>query len=381
MDKLRQELAARYKQAPQEDKPQVRICGDCKKSVYDSKVCMETGRLHDLDKAKVIGGVLVDPSKRTFTGRELIDAIDKIRVRWQAAKTQHVRVDVDSINIFQSFVLSRQWRLQRFGILYGTVDSSGDVVTVNTIYEPEQRGSETGFELLPDEREARVDKLASLLGWRRVGIICSHPPRNPDEIVVSGRELLLLAREQSRFGHHCVLITVAPNTETGLINAQAWQASEQCVHLFQMGLLHEDKENPGCIESSQPLEIAQEEADDKGKRKCIIKEPSKSVDARWMTAFIAIEAFNSEVVSSRFIRISRPGESPPTYANFKNFINDPKRAKMSFAEKIADFHVLVFLMEMTFDVKTDIPVIVEAVMTKNNAMLVEYEGLIKEFMK
>ena len=181
MDKLRAELAARYKQAPKEDKPQVQLCDTCGKSIYDSKICMQSGRIHDNKKTKLIGGNQVDTSKRTFTAKELIEAIDAIRVRWQAAKTQHVKVDVDSINIFQSFVLSRQWKQQRAGILYGTVEGAGDVVTVHAIYEPEQHSTETEIELLPDEREEKIDKLAHLCGWQRVGMICSHPPRDAEE--------------------------------------------------------------------------------------------------------------------------------------------------------------------------------------------------------
>ena len=100
-----------------------------------------------------------------------------------------------------------------------------------------------------------------------------------------------------------------------------------------------------------------------------------------MTAFIAIEQYHSPLVSSRFIRISRPGEEPPNFTNLKNYFRDPKRSNMSFVEKIADFHVLVFLMEMFLDVKTDMPVVVEAIQNKDNARLAEYENLVMSAMQ
>ena len=226
-----------------------------------------------------------------------------------------------------------------------------------------------------------MNALATLLGLKRVGIVCTHPARDPQEIVLTAQELLMCAREQSRFGDSCILLTMGPNLETGLVNAQAWQASEQCVNLFRLKLLDEFDEDARFVRSSQPLEIAQETTDKAGHKQCIIKEPRNTIDTRWMTSFIAVEAFQSPIISNTFVRISRPLQSPPTFSNLRAYLADPKRNRLTFAEKIADFHVLVFLMDKLFSVKSDMPVVAEGVLTKNSAMLKEYEEILKEAMK
>jgi nuclear protein localization family protein 4 len=363
---MRRLMAERYKKARPEDKPQPPPeCPECGQALYSSKVCPFSGRLHDRDKLTVVGGTAVDKDKRIFTSKELVAAIDAVRVRWQPARVSKVRMDTDAAAIFQTFVLQRAWKLQRIGIMYGTYDEATTSVSVHAVYEPEQIGSETSVDVMPDPREQRVDKLAQMLGLRRVGIIMTHPPRDTDEIVLEGKELLFLAREQSRFGDHCVLFAISPDPGSQEIQAQAWQASEQCVHLFQIGLLSESEEDTRYVASTQPLEIAQDDRDAKGHQKCVIKEPAKAIDARWMTAHVAVEAFSSDVVGNRFVRISRPGEAPPTTQNLRRFLEDPKRKALPVAEQIRDFHVLIFLMEKVFDLQHDMPRIVKAVMTRS----------------
>ena len=378
--KLRQQMAKKYHSLPAEAKPHDRICDDCKLSVYSSKICMTTGFFHAQKQETLIGGVLVDATHKLITGRELIEGINATRIQWQPSRVSLVKADATSLNIFQSFVMEMSWNMQRFGILYGKVQEGG-VVEVHAVYEPEQRGAPKRFTPLPDAREASVDQLAGLLGLRRVGIVCTHPARDPQEIVLTGQELLTITRDQSRFGDSCVLLTMGPHPETGLVNAQAWQASEQCVNLYRLKLLDEFPEDLRFVRSSQPLEIAQETTDKAGHKQCIIKEPRNTIDTRWMTSFIAVEAFQSTVVSNTFVRISRPMQAAPTFANLRAYLADPKRNRLTFAEKIADFHVLIFLMENLFSVKSDMPVVAQGVLTKNSAMLKEFEEILKEAMK
>ena len=380
---MRRMMAERYKSACIEDKPQDRMCPDCEKSVYSSKICSITGRLHELHipGRKVLGGKIVDTSKKSMDGKELIQAIDGVRVKWQAARTALVEIDNDAASIFQTFVMQRQWKLQRYGIMYGKYNEKENKIVVHSVYEPEQQGSETSFEPLSDAREERVDRLAKMLGLRRVGLIITHPPRNVNEIVLSGKELMMLAREQSRFGDECVLLAVSPNPETMQINAHAWQASQQCVHLYQIGLLFEHPADIRFCQSREPLELAQEDTDQKGHKKCIIKEPSHAVDTRWMTGPTAVGSITSDVIGSRFVRISRPGEAPPDFSNVKNFFEDPKRKHRPFVEKIADFHILIYLMESLFDINSDMPLICQSILAKDAQGVSVYEDLINAHMQ
>lgn len=367
---LRRQQAQRYKKLPDAEKPHIPTCPDCEKQIYDSAVCQKTGYLHNRHTDRLVAGLLVDASKRQFTGAELMSAIDAVRVRWQPSRVSVVKGDSTALNIFQSFVYSMSWQMQRYGILYGRVidgtDGGQAVVEVHCIYEPEQIGREASVTLQDDPREGKVDKIASLLGLRRVGCIVTHPPRNETEVSLSGDELLMCAKEQSKFGDHCVLITMGPNVETGQIHAQCWQASQQCIRYFQMGILSPNPQSINSILSKVPLEIAQDDQDKPGHTRVVIKESSCVVDTRWMTSYIAVEAFQSTVVGNSFIRISRPGSGAPTMANLKVFLQDPKRAKLPFLEKIADFHVLIFLAETSFDVNCDMPPLLAGIANKNN---------------
>lgn len=379
LSELRKQMAARYKKTPESEKPHIRTCADCGIPIYDRKVCAATGLLHERE-GKLIGGQRFDSDHKQITGKELLSAIDALRVKWQPARCTKVRIDVDSINIFQSFVLSRQWKLMRVGFMYGTVDDDGGI-TVHSIYEPEQQGGEDTWRLLPDSRERNVDRMAEVLGLQRVGAVVTHQMRDPERLVLTAQELLLAAKEQSRWGGHCALVTIGPNMETKQITAQAWQASEQCIRLFQMGFLYAGEstlEEDLCyIRSREPLEVAQEDVDGKGHKKCIIKEPATTVDTRWMTGFVPVETAKSDVLSNTFVRISRPGEEPPNWSNLRNYFHDPKRNRLPFADKIADFHVLIFLMEMLLG-PNDIPTVAGAVLARDGATLKQYEDLVSQ---
>ena len=376
---VRRQMAVKYQRTPTDQKPHIKLCGACHKPLFESKICPSTGKLHLDGSESFVGGTAVDREKKQFSGQELLAAINATRVRWQPSRITLLKVDATAVNIFQSFVLMRQWSLMRLGYLYGTVEKG--VVTAHCIYEPEQQGSKVDVTLLPDEREARVDKLSALFGLQRVGIIVTHQPRRQEDMILSGRELLLIAKEQSRFGDHCVMVTIGPNPETKQIHALVWQASEQCVNLYRLGVLSEDVTAEHRIVSTTPLEIA-EDTGDGSKRRCIIKEPSCHVDARWMTSFVAIETIHSTLFTNLFVRISQPGESPPTMNNLKTFFHDPKRTRLNFVNRIADFHVLVFLCESIFDIKTDMPILVEAVLTRKCTKEVgHYEELLKEYLR
>ena len=51
---------------------------------------------------------------------------------------------------------------QRVGYLYGKFESEGKV-TVEFVYEPPQENTEFGFEIIEDEKEEKVARLAEML--------------------------------------------------------------------------------------------------------------------------------------------------------------------------------------------------------------------------
>lgn len=382
----RKAMAARYTQLSAEERPKVAVCEDCKQPSHQSRVCLVTGLLHERDKMRLIGGVAVDGDKTQFSGRELMTALDAGRVKWQKARVATIRVDADSSNFFQSFPMARGWKLMRYGILYGKYDAPNRAVSVHGIYEPAQQGSETGYRLLPDPREARVDALAKALGLEHVGIIVTHPPRDTKEVVLSGTELLLGARDQSRFGDHCVIVTAAPDPATQQLTAHGWQTTEQAVRLFQMGTLSPSTKELGFINSTIALEVAKDEKDAKGKPICVVKEPSREIDTRFMTGFCAIEQFHSEIVGNRFMRIDRQGEQPLTWKNLEVFCADEKRKGMPFHKKIRDFHALIFIVDQMLTHgsgfgQADVTALVDAMMKDDAVAMAKYEQWVLKMMR
>lgn len=384
--KLREERQRQYQQLSEAEKPKVKVCPACHQATYLKEICPVTGLYHDLEKKKLIGGSVVEGN--VIRSSELMSAIDRTRVKWAASRTQLVKASAQSLNIFQSFVAQMDWNLQRYGLLYGTYTPDNLTVEVHAIYEPEQHGNRFTFEVVEDPRIAKVDAIATGLGLRRVGAICTHPPRNPETIVLNSREMLLCAREQSRFGDECVLLTIAPNESDGVVECQAWQTSPQCVYYYRLGMLHEPAGSPDClaipeearyVETTMELEVTQQDTDSSGKQRFITKAPSKQIDTRWFTSYTAVQQFESEVVRGLFMRISRPGMAPPTFSNLKNYLLDPKRKDEVFAEKIADFHVLIFLAEV-FSMEDDVPALVNIVKNRlNSEEAKNYEVILKEY--
>ncbi|ESL08456.1 hypothetical protein TRSC58_03841 [Trypanosoma rangeli SC58] len=385
LDKLRRERAARYRQLSEAEKPRVEPCPHCHELPYKKEVCPETGIFHHRERHTIVGGAVVQSN--ILRSSELMEAIDRSRVRWVESRTQLVRADAVSLNLFQSFVRQLDWSLQRYGILYGKYDANLMTIEVHAVYEPEQHGDAYTFHCLPDKRLRNVDRIAELLGLRRVGAVCTHPPRDVEQIVLSSREMLLCAREQSRFGDECVLLTMSPSLTTGRIECQAWQTSPQAVHFYRLGVLREKSDDTADLESAMyvysniPLEVAQQDTDEKGHPRVVTRAPSHDIDTRWFTSYVAVQQFESPVVRNLFLRVSRPGMEPPTMANLRNYMDDPKRRNAPLLEKLADFHVLIFLAESVFSLADDMPVIIGAI-TKHRpeSDAVHYGDLLKSYM-
>ncbi|CBH09764.1 hypothetical protein, conserved [Trypanosoma brucei gambiense DAL972] len=390
LEELRKERQRRYAQLSRTEKPRIEPCCHCNEPPYKERVCPVTGVYHNHDKQKIVGGSVVNSN--IVNSSELMKAIELSRVRWAPSRTKLVRVDVTSLNLFQSFVRQSGWAVQRCGILYGKYDSAESTIEVHAVYEPEQEGGLQKFVCLRDSRVGTVDRLAERLGLRRVGMVCTHQARDPDKMVLSGYELLLCAREQSRFGDECVLLTMSPSITTGRIECQAWQASPQAVHFYRLGTLTEkldaDPRNSTVVTgtadgfcgdeipshfvySSISLEVAQEQTDDKGRPQVITKAPSKEIDTRWFTSYVAVDPFDSHVVKNLFVRISRPGMDPPTITNLRNYLKDPKRADVPILQKLADFHVLIFLAFDVFSGVNEVLTIIDAIKENSLAPLAE----------
>lgn len=389
--RLRAAKHAEYSRLSAEQKPQIQRCAVCGEEPYRVPVCHVSGLLHNLDQKRLIGGVLVDQECRSIHGQALMEAIGNTRVRWQANRTQLVRVESSIVKIFQSFAFSTGWGMQRYAILYGQYDASTKIITAEAVYEPRQHGNGFSFQALsatedPQEwkeeqaSERRANQLASALGMRRVGVLCSLPLRKAGSgtgsgstgsgTALSSRELLRCAMEQSIYGDECVLLTIAPqqpqehqdspsaaSAAMASCQCEAWQATSQCVSLFQSGLLSEcsdfdrlrsDNLRTLVVEASVALEVT-EEVRDPGSGRVGFQNlaPSKHVDTRWFTGCVGVEGLQSSQprLTNLFMRRNRPGMPNPTPANVKTYLTDPKRASLPFISRVSDFQLLLYLQD------------------------------------
>jgi hypothetical protein len=262
---LRKQMAEKYKMCDPKEKPQEKICEQCQQDIYCNEICSKSGLFHNKNKTQ-IGGNVFDKNKTVFTSEQLISAINASRIKWQEARVKKVFVNNKSIMNFQSSIMKNKNNFLKYGVMYGTYDDEKKHIYVQNIQE-----------------ENTQDKIEMTFGLQRVGIILSHPPRDKNDYIISGREIMLSAKEQSIYGDHNILITISCDTKTHEMEVCSWQVSEQCVNLYRIGTFLEinNKKNNKHLFTSYPLETS---------KSCSI-EKSSIVDTHWFFAPIAIEQF------------------------------------------------------------------------------------------
>eukprot|EP00659_Diplonema_papillatum_P020449 gene20449-31483_t len=210
-------------------------------------------------KGKVIGGKYFENPPNQFTLKEYNAIVDKYqRIKRQAkALVTKIEIDDDAARMFQSYLVRTNFARLRYGVMYGTVDKE-NVVRCHAVYEPEQTGDATHFERLPDKRLDKIDGLAALLGWQRVGLLVSSPPINPSDPVITGQEAILCAEEQAKYGPHCCIIQMRPKMEGERdMVTEAYQVSQQMVDIYREGTLSPGSQRQN-VHSARELEAVLE---------------------------------------------------------------------------------------------------------------------------
>ena len=354
-------MAAKYSRLSPSEKPSVQKCTLCQEPTFRVEVCPISGFYHNQEKSgRTICGVSLESDARQVSTSQLVEYINKLKITWQKARIEKVCIDESSASLLQSFCRSIQWTPTVYGILYGRYDEATKAVEIHSIYEAENIYKGGVLNEIYDDRIRKVDHLANLLGLKRMGIIVAHS-QSENEDILRGEELLWGIQNQSRFGENCVIVTLTPDVENGSTNVEAWQTSEQSVHLFRAKYLSVGNE-PGTLLSSIDVDIAVSK-DNKPKTSTVSS--SNEIDVKWLIAPTAIEAFQSPLLSNRFVRIYRVDNQPPNFDNLRIFMSDPQKRKMSFLEKVNDFHLLIYLMESILDPDVDLPLLIKAIQTKD----------------
>eukprot|EP00281_Chroomonas_sp_CCMP1168_P035876 CAMPEP_0206241856 /NCGR_PEP_ID=MMETSP0047_2-20121206/16734_1 /ASSEMBLY_ACC=CAM_ASM_000192 /TAXON_ID=195065 /ORGANISM="Chroomonas mesostigmatica_cf, Strain CCMP1168" /LENGTH=584 /DNA_ID=CAMNT_0053666811 /DNA_START=112 /DNA_END=1863 /DNA_ORIENTATION=- len=176
-------------------------------------------------------------------------------------KYRHVdRVEIEDHTIFNSFLDAwRQTGAMRYGYLYGTYEQDPNVplgikAVVKAIYEPPQECALDGVNMLEDPNGETVDKVAEMLGLRKVGwifidleVMEDDPSkyvhsRGKDTYFLRSNECVVAARLQNMhpsackecdegvYGSKFVTVVVTGN-EKNELNYVAYQVSQQGMDL------------------------------------------------------------------------------------------------------------------------------------------------------
>jgi len=312
----------------------------------------------------------------------------KIRIKHQTyAVARTAIVDRFAGQHFQQFLIDYALQLQRVGYLYGTTvpaekpvvdektkksdmeyfdeNEQYEDVQIKVIYEPKQHGGPDKFIEDRDAEEQmihdRTETLAGLLGMKPVGWIFSH---NGDrEVPLLASELLRAAELQSKYGKAFVTVVVSPNEE-GNIEFEAYQASKQCVELFEQGLLSAHPTNPELITSKKDVEVE--------------RKMTTQIDCLLLTCNVAISSAEYGFQVGFPVRNRPATEYQQSMLKVKEVLLDRKRKNQPFVQRVSDFHLLLFLTDY-LSLDSDFPALCEAIKNRNNNMALNFEHLIEAY--
>jgi len=287
--------------------------------------------------------------------------------------TKYVQIDAAATQKLMSFMMLTNFGSKRVGWLYGrwvTDEASGEAgVQVHAIYEPAQDCTADTITLQDDAAaDAKVERVASMLGLTRVGVAIAHPAR---EYVFSVDELILASQAQAAAmqadpenGKHFITMKARPVLETetqidGSATVEAYQVTDQCVELVAREAFSQSKTDPRVAKTAKDCTFIVEK---KEQRKATVEH------------FVA-RVFNIGKPFASFLSCGFPVENRPTELQdagaFAGYLRQRKH-KEPFLATCSDLHFLLFLANF-LDINTDLPVLCAKV-TEGHADEAELEG-------
>lgn len=263
-----------------------------------------------------------------------------------------VTLDTQSCNSFQHYVRQFNFHRSRVGYLFGTFEE-GNKVKVECLYEPPQRNSPEGFEILEDQKEETVENLAKLLRLKMVGWIFAHPPREEGfqfssaEVIMAADLQLIAAQGVSETPFVTVKVTANPD---GTAHFDAFQMSLQCMEMAAEGVL-EIGDNPGSTKIAETFTAVVE------------AKATKEVDNNFFLAVVPIEQHDSERFVSKFPYANREGVAQ-TWQDVKRTLGKTGKEGFTYTDLLSDFQLLLFLTQC-LDMNTDMPKICASVVDRS----------------
>lgn len=277
-----------------------------------------------------------------------------------------VSFDMHAANAFQSYIQSAiAFSIKRGGILYGEVDEEKNVM-VHAIFEPPQQGDGSHLVLeRGSSSEQAADRIAQILGWRKVGWVFAQSTQERD-FIFTGEEVLQMAGIQDEMGECSITGVVAlfpPEDDESVpeVHFEAFQVSEQCVRLHMEGWFRADSPE---AEPSPMLKVRNPK-EPKDKTPVIVaKKDVDVVDAELFLVPVSIKDHESMLMTSFPIENRLLPQGP---AEVKSHLN--RFSSKPYGEKLKDFHLLVYLADKAGFSIEDMDNIVQSV--KNGTPLSE----------
>lgn len=297
--------------------------------------------------------------KRPFgmhmTVEELVAKQTRIE-RQEAPHCVSVSFESHAANTFQSYISSAiGFSIKRGGILYGTVDDEKRV-QVHAIYEPPQEGSADSLILeRHTTEEEKADFIADRCGWKKVGWVFAQSTKER-EFIMSTEEICQMAAMQDELGETCVtgVVAVWPSEEGHPeVHFEAFQVSDQCVKLWKEGWFQEQSEPSGVTVMRDPKEPTKKDP------VIVAGKDVSEVDNDYFLLPVSILDHEGPLmtvfpVENRLL----PQGKPELKQHLQKYSAKP------YSERLADFHLLLYLARQPNFETTDLGLIVDAAREK-----------------
>jgi nuclear protein localization family protein 4 len=297
--------------------------------------------------------------------------------RQESAICKQASLEMPSLTNFQGYLQNFQFQRKHVGLLYGTFVSEDpevetpNKVRVEAIYEPPQgydSASAEGVNLLDDPKEETVEKIAAMLGWRRVGWIFGQDQVREEGFVLSASEIIMAAEYQLEAADGVnetpfVTIKVAKGQD-GSVAVEAFQVSQQCMTMVAEQALQIGPD-PKCCVINETFTAIQE-----GK-------PSPTVDNNFFVTVVPIVQHTSEHYISDFPRVNRDIDTRhPSHDEMKKTLSKSGSSGWTFVDRLADFNLLIYLSDF-FDINGDMPKIAASIVDRSKPLDDGYKLIIK----
>jgi len=309
-----------------------------------------------LDSERRIKEIVRKTGKNMRTNEVItLEEKSKYMIRAQnMLRTKSLSVDLTAAQNFQRYVVGDlAFKQQRFGVMYGRIDDEHNAFC-DVIYEPPQDGDEECYKMIEDPDEGLVDRVATLLGMRKIGWVFTSRPR---KCILSGGDVKMSCEMQEKleeqsgydFARSWVSAVITRNDTTGSIVFEAYQISDLAMDMHRRGVLKAPAgHNKGYARTSDPVLVEHKD--------------TQKVDTDFFLNTVPIKTHAAPLFGGR--QGEFPIENRPSVVQngfeVKHILKCHEDLPMSL--RLRDFHMLIYLAKI-LDPVNDLPSLCKAIVS------------------